>query len=161
VGASTSRPVAAKNPFLEESMNSRKLVIIISQLALLALINRAGYMLAHRLSLRLPGNLVGMLILFALLSSRLVRLEWIQDGATILTRHLAFFFIPIAVGLIAFREVFLQHGLAILGTLIVSATVGILLCGFSAQAFKEKEAKCHEITAGIIRHCCYRVGLRS
>ena len=141
-------------------MNPRKLVIIISQLALLLLINRAGYLLARGLSLRLPGNLVGMLILFGLLSSRLVRLEWIQEGASILTRHLAFFFIPIAVGLIAFKEVFLRHGLAILGTLIVSATAGILLCGFIAQAFEEKEAKYHEITAGIIRHWCYRVGLR-
>ena len=139
-------------------MNPRKLVIIISQLAFLALINRAGYMLAHVLSLRLPGNLVGMLILFALLSGRLVRLEWIQEGASILTRHLAFFFIPIAVGLVAFKEVFLQHGLAILGTLIVSATAGILLCGLIAQAFKE--AKYHEITAGVIQHWCYRVGLR-
>jgi len=139
-------------------MNPRKLVIIISQLAFLALINRAGYMLAHVLSLRLPGNLVGMLILFALLSGRLVRMEWIQEGASILTRHLAFFFIPIAVGLVAFKEVFLQHGLAILGTLIVSATAGILLCGFIAQAFKE--AKYHEITADVIRHWCYRVGLR-
>ena len=139
-------------------MNPRKLVIIISQLAFLALVNRAGYLLAHVLSLRLPGNLVGMLILFALLSGRLVRLEWIQEGASILTRHLAFFFIPIAVGLVAFKEVFLQHGLAILGTLIVSATAGILLCGFIAQAFKE--AKYHAITACVIRHWCYRVGLR-
>ena len=122
-------------------MNPRKLLIVISQLALLALINRAGYMLAHRLSLRLPGNLVGMLILLALLSARLVRLEWIEEGASILIRHLAFFFIPIAVGLIAFREVFIENGFAILGTLIVSATAGILLCGFIAQAFKKKEAE--------------------
>jgi holin-like protein len=128
---------------MEDRMNPRKLVIIISQLGFLALLNRVGYMLAHGLSLRLPGNLIGMLILFALLSSRLVRLEWIQEGASILTRHLAFFFIPIAVGLIAFKEVFWQHGLAILGTLIVSAAVGILLCGFITQAFKEKEAKSH------------------
>ena len=141
-------------------MNPRKLLIIISQLAFLALINRAGYMLAHRLSLRLPGNLVGMLILFALLSGRVVRLEWVQEGASVLTRHLAFFFIPIAVGLIAFKEVFVQNGLAILGTLIVSAAAGILLCGFIAQAFNEREAKYHEITGGIIRHWCYRVGLR-
>ena len=141
-------------------MYPRKLVIVISQLAFLALLNRAGYMLAHVLSLRLPGNLVGMLILLALLSGRLIRLEWIQEGASILTGHLAFFFIPIAVGLIAFKEVFLQNGLAILGTLIVSATAGILLCGFIAQAFKEKEAKNHERTAGVIRHWCYRVGLR-
>ena len=141
-------------------MNPRRLVIIISQLAFLAVINRAGYMMAHKLSLRLPGNLVGMLILFALLSGRLVRLEWIQEGASILTRHLAFFFIPIAVGLIGFKDVFLQNGLAILGTLLVSATAGILLCGFIAQAFKETETKYHEITTGIIRHWCYRVGLR-
>ena len=141
-------------------MNPRKLVIIISQLAFLALINRLGYMLAHGLSLHLPGNLVGMLILFALLSGRLVRLEWIQEGASILTRHLAFFFIPIAVGLVAFKEVFVQNGFAILGTLIVSATAGILLCGFIAQALKEKEMKYHEITASTIRHWCYRVGLR-
>jgi holin-like protein len=102
-----------------------------------------------------------MLILLALLSGRLVRLEWIEEGASILTRHLAFFFIPIAVGLIAFKEVFLEHGLAIVGTLLVSGTAGILLCGFTAQTFKEKEVKYHEITAGIIRHWCYRVGLRS
>ena len=149
------------NPLVENLMYPRKLVIVISQLAFLALLNRAGYMLAHVLSLRLPGNLVGMLILLALLSGRLIRLEWIQEGASILTRHLAFFFIPIAVGLIAFKEVFLQNGLAILGTLIVSATAGILLCGFIAQAFNEKEAKNHESTTGIIRHWCYRVGLRS
>ncbi|HEX8801652.1 MAG TPA: CidA/LrgA family protein [Terriglobales bacterium] len=141
-------------------MYPRKLVIVISQLAFLALLNRAGYMWAHVLSLRLPGNLVGMLILLALLSGRLIRLEWIQEGASILTRHLAFFCIPIAVGLIGFKEAFLQNGLAILGTLIVSATAGILLCGFITQAFKEKEAKNHESTAGIIRHWCYRVGLR-
>jgi holin-like protein len=124
-------------------MNPRKLIIIISQLGFLALLNHVGYMLAHGLSLRLPGNLVGMLILFALLSGGLVRLEWIQEGASILTRHLAFFFIPIAVGLIAFKEVFWEHGLAILGTLVVSATAGILLSGFVTQAFREKEAKSH------------------
>ena len=141
-------------------MNSRKLVILISQLAFLTLIDRAGYMLAHALSLRLPGNLLGMLILLTLLSIRVVRLEWVQEGASILTRHLAFFFIPIAVGLIAFKEVFLQHGLAILCTLIISAIAGILLCGFMTQAFKEREAKYHDITASAIRHWCYRVGLR-
>ena len=141
-------------------MNPRKIVIITLQLALLALINRVGYLLAHRLLLRLPGNLVGMLLLFALLSARLVRLEWIQEGASILTRHLAFFFIPIAVGLIAFKDVFLRHGLAILGTLIVSATAGILLCGFTAQIFKKKESNYHEFATGFIRHWYHRVGLR-
>ena len=146
--------------FLGDPVNPRKLIIIISQLMFLVLIDRAGYMLTHVLSLRLPGNLVGMLILLALLSCRVVRLEWIQEGTSILTRHLAFFFIPIAVGLVAFKGVFLQHGIAILVTLIVSAVAGILICGFSTQALKEKEAKSHDSTFGAIRHWYYRAGLR-
>jgi len=112
----------------------RKLVVISIQVALLILINFVGhFMAAHLIFLRLPGNLVGMLLLFAMLSSRVIPLAWVQEGAAVLTRHFAFFFIPLAVGLIAFKGVLVQHGLPILGTLIFSAACGLLLCGFVAQ----------------------------
>jgi len=141
-------------------MNLRKVLVITLQLGLLALINRGGYLLTHVLYLRLPGNLVGMLLLFAMLLSRVIRLEWIQEGASILTRHFAFFFIPIAVGLIAFKDVFLQHGLSILGALVASATAGMLLCGLVAQVADKKESKCHAIAADPIRSWYHRIGLR-
>lgn len=137
----------------------RKLLVIAVQVGLLALINVAGRFLEHRFSLRMPGNLIGMLLLFALLSSRIIPLTWVQEAASLLTRHFAFFFIPFAVGLIAFKQVFLQHGWPILGTLIVSAVCGMLLCSFFAQLTNRQEAKNHEIATANNRHWYHRIGL--
>jgi holin-like protein len=139
----------------------RKLVIITVQVGLLALINFAGHLIAaHLFFSRLPGNLVGMLLLFAMLSSRVIPLAWVQEAASVLTRHFAFFFIPLAVGLIAFKGLFLQHGLPILGTLIFSAACGMFLCGSVAQLTDQQGAKNHEIAAARIRHWYHRIGIR-
>jgi holin-like protein len=40
-----------------------------------------------------------MLLLLGLLMSGIVKLEWFESVASLLLTHLAFFFIPIAVGL--------------------------------------------------------------
>src|SRR5262249_43154128 len=129
----------------EKVWDMRKLLVITVQVGLLALVNFVGHLLAQTFHLRLPGNLVGMLLLFGLLSSRVIPLEWVQEGASVLTRHFVFFFIPLAVGLIAFKGVFLQHGLPILGTLIFSAACGMFLCGSVAQLTDRQGAKNHEI----------------
>jgi holin-like protein len=138
----------------------RKLSVIMVQVGLLALINVAGHFLAHLFSLRLPGNLIGMLLLFALLSSGILPLPWVQEAASVLTRYYAFFFIPFAVGLLAFKQVFLQHGWPILGTLIFSTVCGILLCGFFAQLTNRQEAQNNEIATANDRHWYHRIGLR-
>jgi holin-like protein len=75
-----------------------------------------------------------MLMLFALLTSGVIRLEWVEAGASLLVRHLAFFFIPTTVGLMAFGDLFVSHGVAIVVTLIVSAAIGICVAGLTSQA---------------------------
>jgi putative effector of murein hydrolase LrgA (UPF0299 family) len=79
----------------------KKLALITIQIAVFVLISKAGYAFVDALQLPLPGNLAGMLMLFALLTSGVIRLEWVEAGASLLVRHLAFFFIPTAVGLFA------------------------------------------------------------
>jgi holin-like protein len=81
-----------------------------------------------------------MLLLFALLSSGVVRVEWLAPGATLLTKHLAFFFIPITVGLPAFSELFLRSGAAILTVLALSMAAGICAAGFTSQALSRRIA---------------------
>jgi holin-like protein len=63
-----------------------------------------------------------------------VRERWVSAGATLLTRHLAFFFIPITVGLMGPTDIFVANGAAIMITLVVSAVPGISVAGFSSQA---------------------------
>jgi holin-like protein len=117
----------------------KRLFIILAQIAALLVVNEAGYAVVDALRLPLPGNLVGMLFLLALLVSGLVRLEWVESGALLLIRHLAFFFIPITVGLMGFAQLFLDHGLAILTTLIASAGLGICITGFCSQLLSQRK----------------------
>jgi holin-like protein len=112
----------------------KKLALITIQIAVFVLISKAGYAFVDALQLPLPGNLAGMLMLFALLTSGVIRLEWVEAGASLLVRHLAFFFIPTAVGLMAFGDLFVSHGVAIAVTLIVSAAIGICVAGLTSQA---------------------------
>jgi holin-like protein len=113
---------------------ARRALAVAAQVGGLALVNRAGYAIAHALRLPLPGNLVGMMLLLALLWTRAVRVEWIGSGAALLVKHLAFFFIPITVGLVAFTDLFRSRGIAILGALVVSAVVGMCASGWTSQA---------------------------
>lgn len=53
------------------------------------------------LHLPLPGNVLGMVILLVLLLTGLVKLEHIKEISDFLLDHLAFFFLPAGVGLIA------------------------------------------------------------
>jgi holin-like protein len=111
----------------------KTLALIMVQIAAFVLISKAGYAFVDALQLPLPGNLAGMLMLFALLTSGVIRLEWVEAGASLLVRHLAFFFIPTAVGLMAFGDLFVSHGVAIVVTLIVSAAIGIWVAGLTSQ----------------------------
>ena len=110
-----------------------KLLSLVAQVAGLFVINKAGYVIADALHLPVPGNLLGMLFLLLLLGTGLVPVRWIEASAALLLRHLAFFFVPITVGLIGFADVFRDNGPAILVTLVTSAAAGIFVAGLSSQ----------------------------
>jgi holin-like protein len=113
-------------------------VIALQTLALMG-ISQAGYRMAAALHLPLPGSLVGMLVLLLLLATGLVPLAWVESSAALLTRHLAFFFIPLTVGLLGFGELFLDNGPAILTVLVVSAAIGIGLAGLASQQLASRK----------------------
>lgn len=79
-----------------------------------------------------------MIILFLLLMLNIIKIHWIETVSSWLLKHLAFFFIPIAAGLMNMGGVFLHKGLPILFILSVSAFAGILSAGKAAQAFISK-----------------------
>lgn len=108
------------------------------QLFCLWLLNQLGYWVVSVLHLPVPGNVMGMLILFILLITGIVRLEWIKQASAFLIKHLAFFFIPIAVGLMDYGDLFVEHGLSIVLALFVSAGVGFWATGYTAQSLSKK-----------------------
>ncbi len=108
------------------------------QLAGLWLLNFAGVWAVQKAALPVPGNLVGMLALYALLAFGIVKVDWFDLTGSFLIKHLAFFFVPITVGLMNSGPLLLAHGLGIMLVLTVSAAFGILLAGFVSQVLLAK-----------------------
>lgn len=108
----------------------RAVIVLTLQVAGLIAIDRVAIVLTPHLPLPLPSNLVGMLLLAVLLLTGLVRESWLGQAAVLFQRHLAFFFVPIAVGLMAYGSLLRQHGLLLLLVILVSTAAGIAAAGW-------------------------------
>lgn len=117
----------------------KKTIIIVVQLLFLWLLNELGYFIVNTFHLPIPGNVIGMVLLFVLLITGAVKLSWIEDASSLLIKHLAFFFIPIAVGLMNFGSLFIQSGLSFLIVVIGSIVVGMYVTGFISQGLVKKK----------------------
>lgn len=96
-------------------------------LSLLFGLSALGNWIVDVLALKIPGSVIGMVLLLLLLMTKIIRVEWIEDSAGFLTKHLAFFFIPIAVGLMSYGALFKAEGIPLFIALIISMTIGLVV----------------------------------
>lgn len=120
-------------------MRVKYIAIFISQLFVLWLLNELGSIIVAWLNLPIPGNVLGMLLLFILLLTGVIKLEWVDQASSFLLKHLVFFFIPITVGIMTLGTIFLQNGLSLVVILIVSAVLGMIVTGGFAQLLAKKK----------------------
>jgi holin-like protein len=104
----------------------------------LSTLNFAGVWAVEKMALPIPGNLVGMALLYALLALGIVKLSWFEVAGCFLIRHLAFFFVPITVGLMDAGSLFATSGVGIILTLAASAVIGVMLAGWISQLLLRK-----------------------
>lgn len=103
------------------------------QFGLLVGVYYAGSAVVQVTGIPLPGNLVGMLLLLGLLRLGLVRLDQVEDVASLLVKHLNLFFLPLAVGLMAWSGLLGLSGLTLAICLVGSAAVGVVVAGRVSQ----------------------------
>jgi len=111
----------------------RQVAATSAQVALLWFMSWAGHEIVTFIHLPLPGNVAGMLLTFAALSSGILPLRFVEQGASLLVRNLPLFFVPLAVGFMTQGSLLAAHGFAIVATLIGSAFVGFAVTGRVAQ----------------------------
>jgi holin-like protein len=125
-----------------QRLSVKKKVRFLGQLALLCAIYWIGNLVVRWTGLPIPGNVVGIVLLYALLNLGLVRLEHVQDAADFLLRHLVFFFIPVAVDLMNWGGVFYRYGWALALAIVVSTLLTYLGTGHLAQWLQRGEKPC-------------------
>ncbi len=100
--------------------------------------------IATFLHLKIPGSILGLVLLFILLQMKIVKLKWIEIGGNWLVAELLLFFIPSAVGIIQYKHLLLDNGLKIIAVIFISSTIVMVCSGLLAEKMakrKEKQSK--------------------
>jgi holin-like protein len=120
---------------------ARKLLRLSVQISMLWALSIAASALAAYLPIAVPPGVIGLVILFAVLASGIVKLAWFEQGAELLVRHLGLFLIPYAVSVLAIGEALAASAAALVGTLVLSTIVGIAVTGWTAQLIAQRHAR--------------------
>jgi holin-like protein len=109
------------------------LIVTILQICFLTVLFWLGNLITKYLHIPLPGSIVGLIILFLLLQIKVVKIEWIERGATWLLAELLLFFIPSAVGVVNYQQVISSQGVKLITVIVLSTLTVMAFTGITAQ----------------------------
>lgn len=100
------------------------------------------YLLGEALSLLiggfLPGSVLGMLLLFAALSVKVVKSEAVDTACKFLIDNMLLFFVPVGVGIVVSFGIIAQNLLPIILSVSISTIIVMGVTGFVAQKMEKK-----------------------
>jgi len=99
--------------------------LTLCQVFVLALVWFAADYMVRAFHLPIPANLTGLLLLLALIFSRIVNVEWLRRGATWLLAEMLLFFVPAVVAVVNYQDLLKQEGARIMLVLVVS-TISVI-----------------------------------
>jgi holin-like protein len=110
-------------------------------LAILLGFNFLGLFLQQWAHVPLPGNVIGLVLFTACLFAGIVKLEWVEQSAGFLLRHMLLFFAPVVVGVIEFRGLLRTQWLPITSGIVGSFLVVLLVTGWTAKGLMRSEER--------------------
>ena len=93
-----------------------------------------GELLSYLLGSFLPGSVIGMILLFLSLFFKLIQPEAVRAVATSITKNMALFFVPAAVGLMVYVDVVSNN----FGAIFLGITISTLLTMFTVGFIQER-----------------------
>ncbi|KEO83252.1 CidA/LrgA family protein [Tumebacillus flagellatus] len=110
-----------------------KVLRVVWQVLLLTVLNEAGGWVVQALQIPIPGSLIGLFLLFALLKSKVIRVEWVEAGATFLLAEMLLFFIPSSVQIVDFGAVVQKSGVQLLLVIVFSTATVMAVVGLVTE----------------------------
>lgn len=97
--------------------------------------------LAKWLDWGIPGSILGIVVVFILLETKILRLEWIELGANWLLAELLLFFIPAAVGIMKYFPMLEADGLQVLIVVVFSTIIVMVSSGLTAGFISSRKER--------------------
>ncbi|MCA1053813.1 CidA/LrgA family protein [Rossellomorea aquimaris] len=113
---------------------------VIIQILILCLLFEAGRWIEKFFHLPIPGSIIGMLILFSLLISGIMKERLLLEGANFFLKYFSFYFLPLSVSAVVLGPFLLQYGWKLILILCVSVLAGFAATSLWVRAYmKVKE----------------------
>ena len=106
---------------------------VLAGAAILLALNFAGEWLAHLAHAAVPGSVIGMLLLVALVQARILPVAVIRDTAGFLIRHLALLLVPAGAAILLHAGSLRDSVLAIAAAALLSLVSVLLVVGLVAE----------------------------
>lgn len=89
----------------------------------------------------IPGSVLGMILLFLCLFFKVMKPENVRQTATVITKNMALFFVPAAVGLMAYTGLLSQSFMAIAFAIVISTILTIVTVALVQERFEKRRKK--------------------
>ncbi|MGK4151047.1 CidA/LrgA family protein [Kurthia gibsonii] len=122
-----------------------KLLNITLQIAFLYVLSLLGGIIVEFLHVPLPGSIIGLIILLLLLHMKIVKKEYVADGAGFLLPILTLLFIPATVGVVNYPELLSWLGVSLLIITIISTIFSLGVTAKFAQKLEQTEREKEEV----------------
>lgn len=93
----------------------------------------AGIAISSLLPITIPGSIIGMLILFVLLSLQILPAKWVKPSCHLLIRYMALLFVPIGVGVMQYVDVIKQQFGPVVVSCFISTLVVLVIVSWSSH----------------------------
>lgn len=116
-----------KKSFLHQSMKLLKAVLI------LFIFLGAGELIRYFIEIPVPGNIMGMVLIFIALKLKLIKLEWVKPASDVLLNFLVLFFIPFGVGLMSYFDFIKSYGVILFFAVGLSTSITLFVTSLIQQ----------------------------
>ncbi|MED1748273.1 MULTISPECIES: antiholin-like murein hydrolase modulator LrgA [Bacillus] len=130
-------------------MSATKVYGFLSQAFIFATVMFVSNLISMYLPIPMPASVIGLVLLFVLLTTKIVKLEQVEQLGTSLTGLISFLFVPSGISVIQSLGVMQEVGVQVVGVIIIAtimllATTGLfsqLLMQLSERPQKRKETQ--------------------
>ncbi|WP_315120083.1 CidA/LrgA family protein [uncultured Clostridium sp.] len=114
---------------------------LLRQMGIILILCLLGELIHNIFKLPIPGNVLGMLILFIALCAGIIKIDMIDTLSKFLLDHLSFFFVPAGVGIISCMSLLKGKWFAFLSILFISAIITMVVTGWTIQLYARRTNK--------------------
>jgi holin-like protein len=100
-----------------------------------------GILLKKGFGLIIPANVLGMLLLLAAISAKIIRVRWIETAAKWLLPFMPLLFVPIYTGAGAYKEIWIEWAWLLVPALVVAVIAMWIFTGHLAQWINHRQPK--------------------